>query len=149
MNGWTLYEIINPSDPLTMYAPDTKIGGVAVALLGEGYYGIEGTPIIFGWEQWFDRQGIEDLSAWLTTPANAELIVKCLRSVALGRMDERKDYDAALEAITDSELRAKFVRDRNDRRRSSMNDIETRAHKMADIYERKYVARPTAAEEAS
>jgi hypothetical protein len=30
-----------------------------------------------------------------------------------------------------------------------MNDIETRAHKMADIYEREYVARPAAAEEAS
>lgn len=149
MNGWKLYEIINPSDPLTMYAPDTKIGGVAVALLGRGRYGIEGSPIVFGWDQWFEEQGISDLSAWLTTPENAMPVVKCLRSVALGSIEERKDYDAALEAITDSDLRAKFIADRNDRRRTSMNDIETRAHRLADSYERQYVKQPTVTEDAS
>lgn len=147
MNGWTLYEIFNPSDPITMYAPDTKIGGVAVALLGNGKYGIEGTPIIFGWDKWFEEKGISNLLDWMAIPENAELIVKCLRSVALGSICERNDYDAALEAITDSELRAKFILGRNERRRSSMNDIETRAHTMADVIERKFVIRPAVAEE--
>lgn len=136
MKDRILYEIINPSDALTMYAPDLVTAGVAVAILGHGQYGVEGTPILFGWDEWFEGNGIQDLDIWLDQSDNLKSVAQCLRSVALGSVEERKYYDAALEAITDDAARKKFIADRNDRRRSSMNDIETRAHKLADACEK-------------
>lgn len=125
-----LYEIINPSDAMTMYAPTPVLAGVAVALLGNGKLGVEGSPILFGWDEWLKKNGIEDLSAWVKDHANE--VGAALRSVALGSVNDRADYDAALAAIDRPEWRASFIAGRNDRRRSSLSDWETWAHQLAD-----------------
>lgn len=132
-----LFEIINPSDPLTMRAPDLLTAGVAVALLGNGKIGAHNieddeqrTPILFGWDNWFTEQGAPDVSEWIAD--NKQAVADALRSVALGSAKDRADYDAALAAITDEQKRIEYVKARNDRRRSSMNDLEGYAHELAD-----------------
>lgn len=136
-----LFEIINPSDPLTMYAPDLLTAGVAVAVLGKGKLGAqnlenpeESTPILFGWDDWFVDQGVSDLSSWIED--NRLAVADALRSVALGNADSRADYDAALQAIEDPVKRSEFIRARNDRRRSSVSDWEGFAHVYAERLEK-------------
>lgn len=128
-----IYNIINPSDPLTLKAESIEVAGVAVALLGQGMYGADGddgsTPVMFGWDEWLEEHGMSDISVWVVDNLNS--VALALESVMLGDVDDRTDLDAALEAITDDEKRKEFIEKRNDRRRSSLNDIETRAHQMA------------------
>ena len=49
----------------------------------------------------------------------------------LGGFEDRRRYSAALEAITDEEKRKRFIEQWQDGR-SSLNDIGTRAHKIAE-----------------
>lgn len=128
-----LYDIINPSDAMTMYAPSDVVAGVAVALMGNGKFGVEGSPVLFGWDEWFTANGISDLSAWVKE--HAAEVGAALRSVALGSRNDRADYDAALAAIDCPDKRAAFIAARNDRRRTSMSDWETYAHKLADRFD--------------
>jgi len=127
------YNIINPSDPLTLKAESIEVAGVAVALLGQGMYRADGddgsTPIMFGWDEWLEEHGVSDLSVWVDDNLNS--VASALESVMLGGVDDRADLDAALEAITNDEKRKEFIEKRNDRRRSSLNDIETKAHQIA------------------
>ena len=37
----------------SMRLQEFLIGAVAVALLGKGHYGIEGSPVLFGWDEFF------------------------------------------------------------------------------------------------
>ncbi len=56
MSELKLYNLINPSDPYTFYAPNIKVAGVTASMLspmfgaepadGEG----DSTPMIFGWK---------------------------------------------------------------------------------------------------
>lgn len=101
-----------------------------MAILGSGKLGVKGTPILFGWDKWFVKNGITDLSGWIQEH-RAE-IGAALRSVALGSLFDRADYDSALAAIEDPDKRKAFIKNRNDRRRSSMSDWESWAHKLAD-----------------
>ena len=48
-----LYELINPSDPVTFEAPDLKVAALVTIILGQGQYGAqpvddsaEGVPIM-------------------------------------------------------------------------------------------------------
>lgn len=132
-----LFEIINPSDPLTMHAPDLLTAGVAVALLGNGKIGAhnvedeeERTPILFGWKDWFSEQGVPDVKAWIDD--NKPAVADALRSVALGSAKDRAGHDAALAAITDDDNRTEYIKARNDRLRSSFSDWEGYAHELAE-----------------
>jgi hypothetical protein len=55
-----------------------------------------------------------------------------LRSVCYGTAAERRLYEDAVASITDDEKRAEFVAKWNDEKRTSMNNIMERAHKIAD-----------------
>lgn len=133
-------EIINPSDALTMRCATFKVGAVAVMLLGGGKLGLDGpeedhrTPVLFGWSEWISEQfgSTNGLAEFKHEHRGA--IAEALRSVALGTIAERADYEDALAAIPE-EGRAAFIKRRNDRRRSSMNDIEGSAHRLADALE--------------
>lgn len=123
-----IYNIINPSDALTMHAPSLLIAGVAVALLGAGNYGVKGTPILCGWDQWFADQGINDLGAFIES--HKQEITDALSSVLLGSADERPALDAQMLAMSEPE-RLAFILERNDKMRSSMSNIEKQAHALA------------------
>lgn len=124
-----IYEIINMSDALTLKSDDLVIAGVAIAILGGGNYGLSDendepvTPVIFGWDQWFEKNNINDLSQFIKD--HRPQIADVLDTVLLGSVDDRKKFDETL--LKDKE----FIKKRNDKMRSSLNDIESNAHRLA------------------
>jgi len=60
------FEIINPSDACTMFAPDLEVAAVAVSLLGDGKYALEGLDdaagqgvpvfLVGGHDEWFSSK---------------------------------------------------------------------------------------------
>ena len=124
------YEIKNPSDALTIQADDFLIAAVAVALLGNGQYGIEGTPLLFGWDEWLPQQGIDDLGQYLED--HAVELATALRNVYLGTVEDRPQLDAHISSakLANAELEAWRV-ERNNRLRTSMNDIEGQSRRLA------------------
>lgn len=127
-----IYEISNPSDALTCKGDDFVVTAVAIALLGNGNYGIqndnESSPVMFGWDDWFEKNGIKDLERYIKE--NKKEIAAVLNSVMLGSIHERQDLDAMLKLIPEHK-KQQWIAERNDRRRSSLNDIETAAHEYA------------------
>ncbi len=132
-----LYEVINPSDAATFYAPNLEIAVVAMLLLdgGRGAYGasaVDGTEdgpcLMFGGEEWLRDRGLWPVHEWVD--AHKAELREALASVALGSAAERADFDDAIATIPETE-RAAFIARRNDRRRSSMNNFEARAYDLA------------------
>ncbi len=116
-----LFEIVNPSDPYTMQADSFAAALLAVALIGEGKYGLRPIdndtlpvvpPVIFG--DWscdvYAAAGAKGISE-LTKRANDEpefneAVASALDSVRIG---SKRDRDESKES--------------HDSRRSSMNNI--------------------------
>lgn len=131
-----LCEIINPSDSYTLRTDDFLCGAVAVAILGEGYYGLrnldtqESSPVLFGWDEWLKEQDILDLSEYIRQ--NEERLADVLDSIIIGDKTDREEIEAALKFIPASE-RKEFLEKRHDHRRSSMNDIGRAARDLAKV----------------
>ncbi len=132
-----LFDLINPSDSYTFQADTLECAAIATLLLGTGQYGArqldgkEEVPIFLlgGAEQWFtDKFGrsIED-SLKLHKGERAEELIACLNSVLIG---DRKEYECTLPMIADDK-RDEWVAGWHDRNRSSMNDIGSRAKRIA------------------
>jgi len=114
------FEIINPSDPYTMDAPDMEVAAVAVSFLGDGKYPLKGIgedvgqdvpPFLFGGhDEWFVAKfgmNFEDTAGHVMNHRNDEL-AQAFDSVTLQRDN-----------------------------RSSMNDIGGRAKALAQAVRRK------------
>ena len=140
-----LYELINPSDPITFYADTLAAATGAVVLIGRGWYGAEPedegyttVPLMSfmgaeAFQQWFQERfdaPVDDLSGFLSYYRKD--IIQALRTFATASFAERQLYDVALAAITDSDKRAEFLAQWDDIKRSSLNDIVNKAHKIAD-----------------
>lgn len=126
-----LYEITNPSDPYTMEAESFAAAMGAVAILGEGRYGLEPighdgprVPInLFGdWpSELYQQAGISPASAaglarWMNaSEENNEAVAKALDSVRYGNAENRSK-----------------PRDLKNDSRSSMNNIGGYAWKYAE-----------------
>ena len=126
------YELINPSDPYTFLADNKEIATLTVFCLSTMYGaksqdGKEEVPIFLfgGSQEWyiqeFGRTPDEGLKA------EKEKVAKALMSFMLGGFEDRRRYEAALDAITDEQKREKFIALWQDGR-SSINDIGTVAH---------------------
>jgi hypothetical protein len=126
-DGSEVFEIANPSDKYTIKGPFMACA-IAVAMLGNGAYGIKGTPVLFGWDAWLKEKGIEDLSAHIA--AHKIEIAAALESVLIGSEADRREVESAL-ALMPEDKRAAWLAERHDNRRSSMNNIGERAHKLA------------------
>lgn len=128
-----LCEISNPSDPYTMECEDFRVGAVAVALLGNGHYGLrceatgQSTPVLFGWDDWLKSEGI-DIAAALNS--RAEEIATALDSVRIGSAADRANEELAVLHMT-PEGAKQYRAELHDRKRTSMNDIGGRAQKLA------------------
>jgi hypothetical protein len=128
----TLYELINPSDPYTFYAPSIEVAGVCAVLLstafgarqvsGEG----EGTPVFFGWQEWLDERGID--ANWIEE--HRYQIADAYESFLIGDAAKRDDIESML-AILPEEKRREWRDQRQDRHRSSMNRIGEAAYARA------------------
>ena len=150
------YEIVNPSDQATFLAPDREIALAVVSLLGEGWYAGKPlargaaalsddevarfeVPIFIGdgsYESWWQRRGYPGDPLAKTLSDRGPEVAVALRSVAYCGLEDRRTYDAACAAITDSEKLAEFQRSHEDRRRSSLNAIVKRAWAWADSIEK-------------
>lgn len=138
------YELINPSDPYTFIAADYETAVLTVFCLGTQYGAVpkdggEEVPLfIFGGAMgWYTEKfghspddGLDEKGA---TVADA------LASTMFGNFEDRRRYEAALAAIDDLEKRARFIEEWQDGH-SSLNDIGTRAHKLAERLKRKGAA---------
>jgi len=113
------FEIINPSDACTMYAPDLEVAAVAVSFLGDGKYPLEGLDdaagqgvpafLFGGHDEWFSAKfgmSFQDTAEHVLNHRNEELAT-------------------ALDSVM---LRGT---------RSSMNDIAGRARALAQAVRRK------------
>lgn len=141
MNKYAEYKLINPSDPYTFLAEDFETATLAVFLLGTMYGaepkepGEEVPIFLFGgavewYKERFGRSPDEGLAE------KGQSISYALGSFMLGGFEDRRRYNAALEAITEEDKRIEFVNAWQDGH-SSLNDIGTYAHKLAERLKRK------------
>lgn len=126
-----IYELINPSDPVTFETEDIDVVRAVGLLLGSGQcpvedeHGEEVLPLFIfgGYDKWAAAQGFD-----LATVRKDKLmaVVDCLRTAMVA---ERRERAAIMAAVgTDVEALARY----NEERRSSMNDICGRAFAIAD-----------------
>jgi hypothetical protein len=122
-----VFDIANPSDPYTIKGPFMACA-IAVAILGNGAYGINGTPVLFGWNDWLKEHGIMDLEAHIE--AHKPEIIDALDSVLIGDERDREEVEATLVRLP-KEQHSAWLAERHDRRRSSMNNIGAKAERLA------------------
>lgn len=136
-----IYELINPSDCVTLECDDTAVAAVVCILLGNGQYALDcpsnpqkNIPLFMfgGFEEWWNAQkpaiGMT-LNEFID--ANTEKICVALESCMGMRISERENILKAKEHMSDEEWR-KYIMKVNDDNRSSMNDICGRAFKIAE-----------------
>lgn len=130
--GSIICEIINPSDAYTLRTDDFQLAAVAIAVLGGGAFGLaeiggdeKRTPALFGWEEWLDEESI-DVEKYLKE-RGADL-ADVLDSVLIGQ--DRSEAEMTAKNIPPEKL-DKWLADRHDMKRSSMNDIGSAAWDLA------------------
>jgi len=129
----TLYELINPSDPYTFYAPSVEVAGVCAVLLSTSYGAKpvsgdgESTPILFGWQEWLTEHGIDN--AWITE--HKDEIADAYDSFLIGDSSKRADVESML-AMLSEDKRQEWRDQRQDRHRSSMSRIGEIAYVRAE-----------------
>lgn len=91
------FEIINPSDPYNMEADDLEVAAVAVCLLGNGKYGLDGidgrrkteVPVFLlgGHDEWFEENfgANYERTAERVLNQRGDALARALESVTLGR----------------------------------------------------------------
>ena len=132
-----IYEIVNPSDPYTLRAPDRATAVAACFLLGEGQYslrardGESACPLfLLGGDplDWYEGEFGVRLPAVLENRL-AE-VAAALESVLYGSFADREEIDAAT-ALMAPDAVAGFLAERHERRRSSLNNIGAKAWAIA------------------
>ena len=85
-------------------------------------------------EEWYKDNFGKSIEEGLK--ANREKVADALFSMLYGDFEERETYEMALGSITDKEKEADFKSKWHDRH-SSMNNIGSYAHKMAEVLKSK------------
>lgn len=129
-----IYEVINPSDPVTIEAKGDLVASAAALILGEGAYGLKREDgedvdcplLMFAGSRteetlaaWCERAGIESIGAYLDS--HTEVIATCLDSVVCADFSMRKWILAACKASGGDFEKALAAF--NDAKRSSTNNI--------------------------
>ena len=122
-----VFDIINPSDDYTIKGPFLHCA-IAVAILGNGFFGIKGSPVLTGWEAWLVDQGIADLGEHIIE--HSEEIATALDSVLIGDEREREFVELKLATMPEEE-REPWLAKHHDENRGSMHDIGANAKKLA------------------
>ncbi|ELB1513684.1 hypothetical protein QPP80_003774 [Vibrio alginolyticus] len=133
MLNMTLFELVNPSDPLTFYAPNLEVAAVVAYSLSSHYGAVsvdnpeERSSILLGWGDWFEERNID--GEWMK--ANHLVLADAFDSLVIGKPEKRAQFDATLAALSDSQKEA-FKKEHHDKNRSSLKDIVSFAHKYAE-----------------
>ncbi len=138
-----IYDIVNPSDDVTLETDDLDVARAVCIFLGGGKYGLndedgnEVMPLLFlgGFDEFCEATGFDYPS---TVRNRRAKFIACLRSAMCCRVSERKAIRAAVG--DDQNALARY----NDEKRSSVNDICGYAHGVARQLEQKDVATATA-----
>lgn len=140
-----LFEIINPSDPYTMEAPDLEVAACAVAVLGRGAYGLNelsgdksgNVPMfpVTGHDEWFTKQFGRNFDASLNHvfEQRADALAKALASVFIGTAIDKRVFEQEAAGCQDEEAFQKLLTARHDAARTSVNDIGRQAWAFADM----------------
>lgn len=128
-----IFDVINPSDPITLEHEDPLIAAMAVLWIGRGRMGLvdeqgESVLPVFlfgGAEAWLEEHGIEDVGTYLR--ANRGELAAALESAVLC---SPRDRAAVLAALGPEAMPAALAR-WNEAKRSSLNDICGAMHEMA------------------
>lgn len=133
-----LYELINPSEPYTFRARDILTAGIVACQLSNAFgarccdgTSKDSTPVLFGWSEWFDAHGLD--STWQENPSNLDAAAEAFESFLIGSPAVRADVESMLAMLPDAAARKKFIDDRQDRQRSSMNEIGASAYKLGKL----------------
>ena len=106
----TEYKLINPSDPYTFLAKTKESAALAVFLLGTLYGASpkddneeKRIPVFLfgGAEEWYRKEFGRSTEAGLK--AEKQNVADALLSFMYGSFEDRRRYEAALNAITDEE----------------------------------------------
>lgn len=138
-----LYDLTNPSDPVTFQARSVEAAAGAIALLSHGQLAArpidangneldapdQEVPFFMfgGFDEWLQKRG---LTPETLVERHRKDIAAALLSFCTGTQTERALYDSALAAITDDDARAKFIATWDDKKRSSLNEITNIAHRL-------------------
>jgi hypothetical protein len=152
-----IYELINPSDPIT-YAADEDIVACAVGLLlGAGKAGmqrvgaepeaLEVLPILLFASEEATRAvlkarglDIDTLNQWIYD--HYEAVASCLESALYGSARDRELFDAMTAGLSPDERRRRQTA-WNDRKRSSVNDYSTYSIQLAARLRGRPLSTPT------
>jgi hypothetical protein len=138
-----IYEFITTSDPMTFVAESDAIAWMAASLLGEGNAGCQredgkdiNTLTAFAPEDkrteiYMEYIGTENLSEYVKEHGNE--IADAFLSFAYGSINERKQYDAAIAAITDPDKMKQFKAQHEETQRTSMSRWVDYAWKLGEI----------------
>lgn len=126
------YELINFSDPYTFIAPDLEVAALVVFSLSTMYGAQPEQPgeevgifMFGGGKEWYSgRFGRTPDEGY---EARKKELGEALQSFMYGHFEDRRRYQAALDAIDDAEKKKAFQATWQDGR-SSMNDIGSSAH---------------------
>ena len=126
-----LYELINPSDKYTFYAPNIEVAGCCAMLLSYMFSAVEVTdegnaessPAIWGHDEWMKQRGINE--DWIDEHSNE--IAEAFESFVIS---DRSEYEESIKYMSPENV-LKYKAERQDRQRSSMNQIGERAYEYA------------------
>jgi hypothetical protein len=138
-----LFDIVNPSDPYTIVAPDLEIAAIACVFLGNGQYAFkqidcgavaaEVPMFLFGGhDEWFTEKfgaKLDDVLDRVMVKRRDELAA-CFDSAFIGGPVDRKEFESLTNHLTREQFRA-ARNARHENRRTSLNDIGARAYEMA------------------
>lgn len=132
-----IYRLINPSDPYTFEAPSIEVAGVCACLISmscgaESADGNERTPILFGWQEWLDERGVGE--EWMKQHYGE--IADAFDSFLIGDLNARADVESML-ALLPEDKRKQWKDERQNRHRSSLNEIGEAAYKYAARFRKK------------
>jgi hypothetical protein len=139
-----LYELINPSDPYTFYASSIEVAGACTVILSTGFGAkpVDGegpsTPVMFGWNEWLKERGIDD--TWLDEHLSE--LAECYESFLIGDAAKRADVESML-AMLPEDKRQEWRDQRQDRYRSSLNQIGEAAYSRARAFRATLAKRQT------
>lgn len=118
-----LYRLINPCDAYTFFAPSIEVAGVCVAMMAtqfgaENTVTGEGTPVMFGWDQWIEERGLTN--EWCDEHIHE--LIACYETFILSTPESRIRIEENLSGL-DPESRRSAIVDHNESARSSMTNI--------------------------
>jgi hypothetical protein len=139
-----VFEIVNPSDMVTIAGDDILVVNIAVLLLGRGQYvpklenGETTMPFLMfgGTGAWLKENGIDDFSGWLDN--HGKELADVFDSCFYGGFGDRKAYELAISKMT-PESAAEYKMEIAEQLRSSMNNIG----KSCEVWAKHFREKPT------